>query len=477
MQTFKSYKLKETLLKSLERMGYEIPTPVQSKTLPVLLKNQDLIIQSETGSGKTAAFAIPILHQIDWEEKAPQVLVLTPTRELAQQVSEEMFNIGRLSRIKVVSLFGKTPIRPQMTQLRQRVHVVVGTPGRVFDHIERGTLNLSKIKYIVLDEADEMLNMGFVDQIDNILDYCKSTYTMTLLSATMPQDVSRLCQQYMKHPKEVTIESKTTTERIEQVGYYVKNRNKPQLLLDLTQLENPDSCIIFCNTRLQVDKVYSLLLDQDYPVQKLHGGMEQDLRTKVMMNFRKKHFRYLVATDVAARGIDIDRVSLVFNYDLPEEAEVYVHRIGRTGRKNHEGKAVSFIADDAYLLAGIERINGFPLEIKEAPLEDELAIVKEAFYEKINSKEKVMHEKHPDLSKGILKIHINAGKKTKMRAGDIVGTLCSIDGVTQEDIGIINIQDVSTFVEILNNKGNHVLQVLQTKPIKGRLRKVTRANS
>lgn len=477
MHTFKSYQLKETLLKSLERMGYHTPTPVQNKTLPVLLKNNDLIIQSETGSGKTAAFAIPIINQLVWEEKAPQVLVLTPTRELAQQVCEEMFNIGRLSRIKVVPLYGKTPIRPQMTQLRQRVHVVVGTPGRVFDHIERGTLDLSKIKYVVLDEADEMLNMGFIEQIDEILSACKTHYTMTLLSATMPENLTSLCEAYMDHPKKVVIESKTTRERIEQIAYHVKNRNKPQLLLDTTKMENPDTCIIFCNTRLQVDQVYNLLLENDYPVQKLHGGMEQDLRSKVMMNFRKKHFRYLVATDVAARGIDVDRVSLVINYDLPEEAEVYVHRIGRTGRKDREGKALSFVADDVYLLAAIERINGFPLEIRQAPLEDELAIVEEAFYEKINTKAKVIHEKHPELNKGILKIHINAGKKTKMRAGDIVGTLCNIDGVNQEDIGIINIQDVSTFVEILNNKGNLVLKVLQTKPIKGRLRKVTRANS
>jgi len=476
MNTFKQYKLSDSLLKSLELMGYENPTEVQKKTIPVILRKQDLIIKSETGSGKTAAFAIPIIENVEWEENAPQVLVLTPTRELAQQVSEEIFNIGRFKRMKVVTVFGKSPIHTQIKNLKQKTHFAVGTPGRVFDHIERETLDLSQVKYIVLDEADEMLNMGFVDQINQILGNVPKGYVMTLLSATLPEDISEICDIYMDHPKVVEIEKKTTTNRIEQIRYDVRKKEKEQLLLDVTKIENPDSCIIFCNTRLQVDKVHDLLSERDYPVRKLHGGMEQDLRTKVMMNFRKGHFRYLVATDVAARGIDIDNISLVVNYDLPEEAEVYVHRIGRTGRKDNLGKAISFASSDAYLLAAIERLTNVELRKVDLPTEDEVEMLIDEFNKKINTKPLVKHEKHAALNKGILKIHINAGKKTKMRAGDIVGTLCNIDGVTKDDIGNINIQDVSTFVEILNNKGNIVLKALQNKPIKGRLRNVSRAN-
>lgn len=476
MNTFKQYKLSESLLKALALMGYEQPTEVQSKTIPVILKSQDLIIKSETGSGKTAAFAIPMIEQIEWEENAPQVLVLTPTRELAQQVSEEIFNLGRFKRMKVVSVFGKSPIKSQIKNLKQKTHVVVGTPGRVFDHLERGTMDLSKIKYLVLDEADEMLNMGFIDQINQILNCIPKGYAMTLLSATLPEDITYLCEQYMSHPKLIEIEKKSTHHRIEQLRYDVSKKDKEDLLLDVTKVENPESCIIFCNTRAQVDQVHDLLSAEGYPVRKLHGGMEQDLRSKVMLNFRKAHFRYLVATDVAARGIDIDDISLVINYDLPEEAEVYVHRIGRTGRKDKLGRAVSFVSTDSYLLKAIEGLTGIEIKIRDLPTADEVQMNIEAFHETINSQRQIRHEKHAALNKGILKIHINAGKKTKMRAGDIVGTLCNIDGVTKDDIGNINIQDVSTFVEILNNKGNHVLKTLQTKPIKGRLRKVSRAN-
>jgi len=476
MTTFKDYKLSDSILKSLMLMGYNQPTEVQKRTIPIILKKEDLIIKSETGSGKTAAFGIPIIENIEWDENAPQVLVLTPTRELAQQVGEELFNIGRFKRMKVVTVFGKSPIHHQIRNLKEKTHIVVGTPGRVSDHIQRGTLNLSRIKYVVLDEADEMLNMGFAEQVDEIIDHVPKDTVMTLLSATLPKDVSDLCDAYMHEPRVVEIETQTTPDRIQQIRYDVRKKDKQNLLLDITRVENPDSCIVFCNTRLQVDAVCDLLTMKGYPVRKLHGGMDQDLRTKVMMNFRKGHFRYLVATDVAARGIDVDKISLVINYDLPEEAEVYVHRIGRTGRKDNLGKAVSFVAGDAYLLDAIERLTEGQLKSLLPPSEEDVNKSLSAFEEKIKAGPVIKHDKHAALHKGIVKLHINAGKKTKMRAGDIVGTLCNIEGMTKDDIGNINIQDVSTYVEILNNKGNMVLKVLQDKPIKGRIRKVSRAN-
>ncbi len=300
---------------------------------------------------------------------------------------------------------------------------------------------------------------------------------MTLLSATMPQDVTDICHEYMSNPEIIEIEKKTTQNRIEQVRYDVSKRDKLQLLLDVTTVENPDSCIIFCNTRAEVDAVHEGLESHDYPCQKLHGGMEQDIRTNVMNNFRKGYFRYLVATDVAARGIDIDDISLVVNFDLPEESEVYVHRIGRTGRKDKLGKAVSFVSNNEFLLTAIELLTTVTLQKVECPTAEEIEQSKAAFIKKLKTRPVIKEEKHKELSEGILKLHINAGKKTKMRPGDIVGALCNIEGITKDDIGNISITDVSTFVEILNNKGNKVLKELKMKPIKGRLRTVSKANS
>ncbi|BEP28508.1 DEAD/DEAH box helicase [Helicovermis profundi] len=476
MNKFEKYNLDKSLTKALLLMDYIEPTEVQAQSIPVIKDHKDLLIKSETGSGKTAAFAIPIIDEVMWEENAPQVLVLTPTRELAQQVSEEMFNIGRFKRMKVVSVFGKSPIKSQIKDLKQKTHIVVGTPGRIFDHIKRGTLDLSKIKYLVLDEADEMLNMGFVDQIEEILSKIPKGFIMTLLSATLPDDLSKICNRYMNSPVIVEIEKTTTQKRIEQIRYDVPKKTKMDVLLDITVIENPDTCIIFCNTRLQVDEIFTSMKKAGYPCEKLHGGMEQDIRTKVMQNFRKRYFRYLIATDVAARGIDIDDISLIINYDLPEEPQVYVHRIGRTGRKEKQGKAISLVAGDSYLLKGITELTNNELTKRFVPDKNLVESMRESFIEKINKKQEIRHEKHKELHQEIMKIHINVGKKTKMRAGDIVGALCNIEGMTKDDIGNISIIDVSTFVEILNNKGEMVLRKLQDTPIKGRLRKVNRAN-
>ncbi len=475
---FEDFKLDPALLKSIKLLGYKKPTEVQEQVIPSLLENIDIVVKSETGSGKTAAFAIPIIEQVNWDDNEPQVLVLTPTRELAQQVQEEMFNIGRFKRMKVSAVYGKSPIKSQIKELKQKTHIVVGTPGRVRDHIKRGTLNLSNIKYLVLDEADEMLNMGFVDQIESILNELPRNYVMTLLSATLPENISDLCNNYMSSPIIVEIEAVTTKQQIKQVRYNVKKNEKMDLLLDLTTLENPESCIIFCNTRLEVDYVHKTLQKWSYPCQKIHGGMEQDDRTKVMKNFRKGHFRYLVATDVAARGIDIDDISLVVNYDLPEEPEVYIHRIGRTGRQDKSGKAVSLVSsNDAYLLKGIQRLIDDEIPTEEKPSREAIESMRHEFEEKISKKPELRVEKSATLNTEILKLHINAGKKTKMRAGDIVGALCNIEGMTADDIGNISITDVSTFVEILNNKGEMVFKTLQETPIKGRLRTVSKANA
>ena len=474
---FEDLALEATLLKALSGLGYHTPTPVQQQVIPLLLNNQSIIVKSKTGSGKTAAFGIPMIHKIDWDIRSPQVLVLTPTRELAEQVKTELFNIGRFKRMKVVSVYGKSPMKSQIRTLHEKTHIVVGTPGRLLDHLDRDTLNLSEIKYLVLDEADEMLNMGFLEDVEAIMKKCPRDIVKALLSATMPDAIRNLCDVYMASPVFIEIESEQNKNDIAQSKYHVTKKEKMSLLYDLTKLHNPDQCMIFCNTRSEVDEVQSKLSKMGYPAKGLHGGMEQEDRTRVMDQFRKRKFRYLVATDVAARGIDIHDLSLVINYDVPEEAEVYVHRIGRTGRKETSGLALSLVTVNDYgYMEAIEELLGEPIPLMTPPSQEALDHVETAFEDKLGCTLAHTPTKADELNKSILKLHINAGKKTKMRAGDVVGAICNLEGLTADDIGIINIIDVSTFVEILNDKGEQVYKHLQHTPIKGRLRKVSRAN-
>lgn len=475
---FEDMALEASLLKALLGLGYHNPTPVQEQVIPLLMNDQSIIVKSKTGSGKTAAFGIPLIHKIDWDIRSPQVLVLTPTRELAEQVKTELFNIGRFKRIKVVSVYGKSPMKSQIRSLHEKTHIVVGTPGRLIDHLERGTLNLSELKYLVLDEADEMLNMGFLDDVETIMKNCPSKIVKALLSATMPDAIRNLCEAYLASPTFIEIESTTNKNEIAQSKYHVSKKDKMNLLIDLTKLHNPDQCMIFCNTRSEVDEVHAKLNKLGYPTRSLHGGMMQEDRTKVMDHFRRRKFRYLVSTDVAARGIDIHDLSLVINYDVPEEAESYIHRIGRTGRKETSGLALSLVTTNDYgYIESIEKLLGQSIPLMEPPTAEALDHVQDAFDDKLIQTLTYKPNKADELNESILKLHINAGKKTKMRAGDVVGTICSLEGLTADDIGIINIIDVSTFVEILNYKGEQVFKHLQHTPIKGRLRKVSKANA
>ena len=404
--------------------------------------------------------------------------MIEPTRELALQVKEDFFHIGRFKRLKVSALFGKSPFYIQEKELKQKTHVVVGTPGRIIDHLDQGTFDASKIKYLVIDEADEMLRMGFVEQVKTILEALPEDRVTIVLSATMPSDISSLCTHYMKEPIHVAIqEQDPVAARILQTRFEVSENQKLRLLKDLVMVENPDSCLIFCNTQVKVDEVFNELDYQGLTCDKIHGGMEQTDRLRVMEHFKRGHFRYLVATDVAARGIDIDHIGLVVNFDVPNNCEGYVHRIGRTGRIGNTGKAITLVAPlENRLLEDIHRFIGNEIPLGERPDKEAVLEAKEEFADKINSAAEIKETKGAKLSEGIMKLHINAGKKTKMRAVDIVGTLCGIEGMTAADIGIINIMDISTFVEILNHKGELVSRELQKKPIKGRLRKVSKAD-
>lgn len=474
---FNDYPISAEILTAIEKLNYKNPTKVQQAVIPVALQKKDILCQAQTGSGKTAAFAIPVCELLDWEENKPQVLVLTPTRELALQVRDDIFNIGRFKRVKVAALYGKSPIWRQERELKQKTHVVVGTPGRVMDHIERGNLLTDEIKYLIIDEADEMLNMGFIDQVEEIIEELPKKRVTMLFSATLEPEIQRLAKNYLQEPQRIEIAAEAKrTDAIAQFFYRSESDEKLDTLRDVLVLENPDSAIIFCNTQERVNAIYNQLGRNNQAFKKIHGGMEQDERTLVMQQFKKGAFRYLIATDVAARGIDVPDIALVINFDVPWERETYVHRIGRTGRQGAEGTAITLVAPkEERHFDEIEAFVAGAITAKEIPEQPELDRLRPAFLRKLQEQPEEKQDKAHDLTREIMKLHINAGKKTKMRPVDIVGTLCNIDGMTAADIGVITILDVSTFVEILNNKGEQVLKELQTRNIKGRPRKVTRA--
>ncbi|MFJ7979310.1 DEAD/DEAH box helicase [Lysinibacillus xylanilyticus] len=475
---FKDYELSNEIIMALDSLGYEQPTEVQSKVIPLALAKTDLVVKSQTGSGKTASYGIPICEAIDWLENKPQALVLTPTRELAVQVKEDFTNIGRLKRIKATAVYGKQPIAIQKTELKQKTHVVVGTPGRMLDHIERGTLVLDKIRYLVIDEADEMLNMGFIEQVEAIIKQVPQNRVTMLFSATLPEKVKDLAIKYMKTPTDVEIQATgLTTDKIDHSLYVVDEELKLSLLRKVTIVENPDSCIIFCRTKDRVDTLCEQLINLGYSCDKIHGGMIQDVRLEVMNDFKRGDFRYLVATDVAARGIDIDNITHVINYDLPLEKESYVHRTGRTGRAGLKGKAITLVTpfEDRFL-SEIEDFIGFKIPNKVVPTEEDAFKNKAAFEAKMDIEPTLKKAKSEKLNEQIMKLYFNGGKKKKLRAVDFVGTIAKIDGITVEDIGIITITDAFTYVEILNDKGPIVLKNMKKTTIKGKLLKVYEAN-
>ncbi|WP_211750166.1 DEAD/DEAH box helicase [Paenibacillus sp. Marseille-Q4541] len=475
---FADYQLSEEIMRALNSLGYESPTEVQSEVIPVVLQNKDLVAKSQTGSGKTASYGIPLCEQVDWNENKPQVLILTPTRELALQVTEDITNIGRFKRIKATPLYGKHPFHMQKAELKQRTHMAVGTPGRVLDHIERGTLPLERIAYLVIDEADEMLNMGFIEQVQSIIQALPKDRVTMLFSATFPEDVAKLSRQYMKNPVEIEIKaSGLTTATIEHSQIQVLEGNKLSLLQNLLIVENPDRCIIFCRTQEHVDSLFREMADLEYPCDRIHGGMEQEERFEVMNAFRRGQFRYLIATDVAARGIDITGITHVINYDIPLEKESYVHRTGRTGRAGKTGKAITFITPkDSRRLSEIESYIGFEIPKVKAPSEEAVDLRREDFEQKLHVRTELKKDKRELLNQQIMKLNFNGGKKKKFRAVDFVGTIAKLDGVTADDIGIITILDHVTDVEILNGKGPLVLEMMKNTTIKGKQLKVRKGN-
>lgn len=474
---FHNYIISEDIVKALNGLEYDIPTEVQARVIPAALKKNNLIVKARTGSGKTAAYVIPICEFIEWLENKPQALILTPTRELAVQVKEDFTNIGRFKRIKAAAIYGGHQFSMEKAELKQKTHVVVGTPGRVMDHIRKGTLPLNKINCFVIDEADRMLDMGFIEQVKEIMKELPQERMTMLFSATMSDEVKSLSENYMSDPINIDVsENGIVTADINHALYITDEEDKFNLLTDVMIIENPDSCIIFCSTKDQVDMVSERLNKLGYPCNKMHGGMEQDDRLSAIKRFKRGEYRYLIATDVAARGIDIENISLVINYDIPLDEENYVHRTGRTGRAGRKGKAISFVVPtQTRYLHDIEDLIGFKIQEKTKPSQEEVANLKPSFEKKLNTAPKIKKMKSDQLNKDIMRLRFNGGKKKKLRATNFVGVISNLDGMKAEDIGIITIQDTLTYIEILNGKGPLVLEAMKNTMICGKQLKVTKA--
>lgn len=367
---FSDLNLKPSLLKSLQEIGYETPSPIQAETIPHLLAGKDLVGQAQTGTGKTAAFALPLLSNLDLKKAGPLVLVLTPTRELAIQVAEAFQRYAAsLKGFHVLPVYGGSSMNSQIRQLKRGVHVVVGTPGRVMDHMRRGTLRLDGLEALVLDEADEMLRMGFIDAVEWVLSKTPPTRQIALFSATMPKPIRQIARKHLKDPKEITIQVKTTTaETINQRYCLVSGMKKLDVLTKILETEPFEAMLIFVRTKHATKRFAQKLAARGYASAALNGDIAQRTREKTVERFKKGKLDIIVATDVAARGLDVERVSHVINFDIPHDTESYVHRIGRTGRAGREGEAILFVDPrERYLLAAIEKATKRKITLMKLP--------------------------------------------------------------------------------------------------------------
>lgn len=525
---FEDLTLSPEILKSIKDRGYENPTTIQEQAIPLGLSGRDFIGQSQTGTGKTMAFSIPIVEQIDKSLAKPQAIILCPTRELAVQVSNEINKICKYSKVKVTAVYGGESIDRQIKNIKQGAQIIVGTPGRVLDHIKRKTLKLGEVKFAVLDEADEMLDMGFIEDIEEILKQTDENRQTMLFSATMPKEIANLANRYLKNPEVIRVASKqVTVDRIVQKYIRVRNTDKAEVLSRIIQLEDARKSIVFCNTKKMVDELTYDMQERGYAVEGLHGDMKQQKRDYVMDRFKRGNVDILIATDVAARGLDIKNVDVVFNYDLPQEDEQYVHRIGRTGRAGKTGKSYSFVfGRDLDKLRNIQKYAKCEMEevkipryaeIKEKILNNYIANVNsrnipediDAYYEVINKvkasgmevetflalvlKENLQLKENENINfsdyekrssdrsdrsgkkkrsdkaeKGMVRFHINVGKKSKVRVADIVGAVAGECDIQGKNIGAIDLFDNYSFFEIPSKYEKTVLSKMKNIKIKGK---------
>ena len=367
---FSDLGLNSDILKAIDGMGFEEPSNIQAEVIPVILEGFDVIGQAQTGTGKTLAFGAPVLSKFNGSEGKISSIILTPTRELAIQVNDELVRVSKYSKTKLLPVYGGQPIERQIKALRRGIDMVVGTPGRVLDLIRRNVIDLSGVKFLVLDEADEMLNMGFIDDIESIIQECGSDRQTLLFSATMPNEIKKLAKRYMKSDaKHISIvKNAMTVSTINQYYYEIKHKDRFESLCRILDVDEPTTAIIFCKTKRGVDELVESMQARGYNVEGMHGDMSQNQRMNTLRKFKEGNLEFLVATDVAARGIDVENVTHVINYDLPQDTESYVHRIGRTGRANKEGIAYTLVTAREYMtLKQIEKVTKSKIKRKEIP--------------------------------------------------------------------------------------------------------------
>jgi len=458
---FRSLPLSEELLQVTEELGYETLTPIQARSIPLLLQGKDVIGQSKTGSGKTLAFSLPILQNLKLDSRRQlQALILCPTRELCTQVAREIRKLGRRHPgLQVLILSGGQPIFPQLTALEKGVHIAVGTPGRILDHLTRGTLDLSRVSTLVLDEADRMLDMGFEEDMNRILSRLPERRQTVLFSATFPATIQALSRAYQRDPAQVIIDEapgKTHAPTIRQVWYEADAELKLKGILWVLQQNRPESAILFCNLKATVTELDKLLKEAGLSCASIHGDLDQHERDRVMAKFRNRSTSILIATDVAARGIDIEDLDLVVNVDLPAQPDVYVHRIGRTGRAGKRGLAVSLgSARDRSRIERIESFQKTPIERKQLPPLQNADVERLAETAQQDAKMRT--------------IYIGGGRKDKLRPGDILGALTGeAGGLDGTQIGKIEIHDRFAYVAVASAVAQRALSALQNGRIKGR---------
>lgn len=521
---FDELELSQEIRQAVAEMGFEEASPIQSKAIPQIMKGRDVIGQAQTGTGKTAAFGIPILEMIDPGNSRVQAIILCPTRELAIQVAEEFGKLGKHKRdISTVPIYGGQPIERQIRALKKGVQIVIGTPGRVMDHLDRRTLRLDSVKMVVLDEADEMLDMGFREDIELILQKVPEDRQTLLFSATMPQQILDLTAKYQRDPQFVKVVHKElTVPSIEQIYYEVKEKAKLEVLSRLVDVMNPNLSLVFCNTKKRVDELVEKMQARGYMVDGLHGDMKQQQRDRVMSKFRSGSIDILVATDVAARGLDVDDVEIVFNYDVPPDEEYYVHRIGRTGRAGRSGKAVTFVVGkEIYKLRDIQKYTKTRIALHKIPsLSDVEESKTAAFLDKVkdiiaegnlsryidivqklleedyttldvaaallkmnmSTENKTLQEEGEDYDNtgaaepGMVRLFINVGRNQGIRAKDIVGSIAGETGLSGKLIGSIDIYDKYTFVEVPREYTKDVLMIMKDNQIKGNRINIEPAN-
>ncbi|VXC61259.1 ATP-dependent RNA helicase, specific for 23S rRNA [Burkholderia sp. 8Y] len=454
--SFANLPLAPAMQANLQQLGYTSMTPIQAASLPHALAGHDLIAQAKTGSGKTAAFTLPLLARLDAKQFAVQALVLCPTRELADQVTQEIRRLARAEEnVKVLTLCGGTPMRPQIASLEHGAHIVVGTPGRIMDHLQRETLSLAAVRTLVLDEADRMLDMGFFDDIASVARQCPKDRQTLLFSATYPEGIVKLSQQFLRNPREIKLTEQHSNAKIKQRFYQVEDHERLHAVGLLLDHYRPVSTLAFCNTKQQCRDLLDVLLAQGFEALTLHGELEQRERDQVLVQFANRSCSVLVATDVAARGLDIAQLEAVINVDVTPDPEVHVHRIGRTGRAGEEGWALSLASmDEMGRVGAIEQAQRS--EVEWHPLSE------------LTSAEPG-HLKPP-----MATLQILGGRKDKIRPGDVLGALTGDAGFDGAQIGKINVMDMVTYVAVERGIADDAMRKLGAGKLKGRKVKVRR---